>query len=77
MENSKWAPDATLIDLSLEDDEMQSGEELASGARLLRQSNGTAFVILRVRPDNTPAFKRQMKPAATRLRFRTALLGRP
>ena len=56
---------------------VQSEEELASGARILRQSNGTAFVVLRVRPDNPPAFKRQMNPAATRVRFRSALLGRP
>ena len=35
---------------------VQSEEELASGARMLRQSNGTAFVVLRVRPDSPPAF---------------------
>ncbi len=56
---------------------VQSEEELASGARMLRQSNGTAFVVLRVRPDSPPAFKRQLNAAVTRVRFRSALLGRP
>jgi len=55
---------------------IQTEEELASGARMLRQNNGTAFVVLRVRPDNPPAFKREMNPAVTRVRFRSALLGR-
>lgn len=55
---------------------VQLEEELASGARMLRQSNGTAFVVLRVKPDNPPAYKRQLNPAVTRVRFRSALLGR-
>jgi phosphonopyruvate decarboxylase len=42
---------------------------------LLRQSNGTAFVVLRVKPSDPPAFKRNMDPSACRNRFRTALLG--
>jgi phosphonopyruvate decarboxylase len=49
--------------------------ELADGARLLRQGNGTAFVVLRVRPTDPPAYKRNMDPAFCRNRFRTALLG--
>jgi phosphonopyruvate decarboxylase len=49
--------------------------ELADGARLLRQSNGTAFVVLRVKPSDPPAFKRNMDPSACRNRFRAALLG--
>jgi thiamine pyrophosphate-dependent acetolactate synthase large subunit-like protein len=49
--------------------------ELADGARLLRQGNGTAFVVLRVKPSDPPAFKRNMDPSACRNRFRTALLG--
>jgi phosphonopyruvate decarboxylase len=49
--------------------------ELADGARLLRQGNGTAFVVLRVKPTDPPAFKRNMDPSACRNRFRTALLG--
>jgi phosphonopyruvate decarboxylase len=50
--------------------------ELAEGARLLREGNGTAFVLLRVKPTEPPAYKRNLDPAACRVRFRTALLGR-
>src|SRR5437660_8533115 len=50
-------------------------EELADGPRLLREGNGTAFVVLRVKPTDPPAFKRDMDPSACRNRFRTALLG--
>jgi thiamine pyrophosphate-dependent acetolactate synthase large subunit-like protein len=50
-------------------------EELADGARLLREGNGAAFVLLRVKPTDPPAFKRNMDPAACRNRFRAALLG--
>jgi phosphonopyruvate decarboxylase len=49
--------------------------ELADGARLLREGNGAAFVVLRVKPTDPPAFKRNMDPAACRHRFRAALLG--
>jgi thiamine pyrophosphate-dependent acetolactate synthase large subunit-like protein len=52
-----------------------SQEEIADGARLLREGNGTAFVVLRVKPTDPPAFKRNMDPSACRNRFRTALLG--
>ena len=51
-----------------------SEEELADGARLLREGNGTAYVVLRVKPTDPPAFKRNMDPSACRNRFRTALL---
>ncbi|MBV8573758.1 MAG: aldehyde dehydrogenase [Acetobacteraceae bacterium] len=50
-------------------------EEIAEGARLLREANGTAFVLLRVKPTDPPVFKRNMDPSACRSRFRTALLG--
>jgi phosphonopyruvate decarboxylase len=49
--------------------------DIAEGARLLREGNGTAFVVLRVKPTDPPAFKRNMDPAACRNRFRAALLG--
>src|ERR1700730_7356063 len=52
-----------------------SEEELAGGACLLREGNGTAFVLLRVKPADPPAFKRKMDPPGCRNRFRTALLG--
>jgi thiamine pyrophosphate-dependent acetolactate synthase large subunit-like protein len=50
-------------------------DELADGARLLRAGNGTAFVVLRVKPTDPPAFKRNFDLAFCRNRFRTALLG--
>jgi thiamine pyrophosphate-dependent acetolactate synthase large subunit-like protein len=49
--------------------------EIANGSRLLREGNGTAFVLLRVKPTDPPSFKRNMDPAACRHRFRAALLG--
>ena len=50
--------------------------DLAEGARLLREGNGTAFVVLRVKPDDPPSYKRNMEPASCRVRFRGALLGK-
>jgi phosphonopyruvate decarboxylase len=52
-----------------------SEADLADGARLLREGNGTAFVVLKVRPDDPPPYKRNLDPAACRIRFRAALLG--
>ena len=49
--------------------------DLADGARLPREGNGTAFVVLRVKPTDPPAFKRNMEASACRNRFRTALGG--
>ena len=54
-----------------------SEADLAEGGRLLREGNGTAFVLLKVRPDDPPPYKRNMDPASCRTRFRTALLGAP
>jgi thiamine pyrophosphate-dependent acetolactate synthase large subunit-like protein len=50
-------------------------DDLSDGARLLREGNGATFVLLRVKPTDPPAFKRNMDPSACRNRFRTALLG--
>jgi thiamine pyrophosphate-dependent acetolactate synthase large subunit-like protein len=52
-----------------------SREALADGPRLLREGNGTVFVVLRVKPTDPPAFKRNMDPSGCRSRFRGALLG--
>ena len=49
--------------------------ELADGGRMLREGNGTAFIVLKVKPDDPPPFKRNMDPASCRTRFRGALLG--
>jgi thiamine pyrophosphate-dependent acetolactate synthase large subunit-like protein len=47
--------------------------EITAGARLIREGNGTAFVLLRVKPTEPPAIKRNLDPAECRMRFRTAL----
>jgi thiamine pyrophosphate-dependent acetolactate synthase large subunit-like protein len=47
--------------------------DMADGARLLRAGNGTAFVLLRVKPTEPPAFKRNFDASFCRDRFRTAL----
>jgi phosphonopyruvate decarboxylase len=52
-----------------------SDGELAEGGRMLREGNGTAFIVLKVKPDDPPPYKRNMDPASCRMRFRTALLG--
>ena len=54
---------------------MANEADLAEGARLLREGNGTAFVVLRVKPDDPPPYKRNLDPASCRIRFRSALLG--
>src|SRR5260221_6724619 len=48
-------------------------DQIADGAPLLRARNGTGFVLLRVKPTDPPGFKRNMDPAACRIRFKTAL----
>ena len=50
--------------------------EIAEGARLIREGNGTAFVLLRVKPTEPPPYKRNLDPAECRVRFRTACLNR-
>jgi thiamine pyrophosphate-dependent acetolactate synthase large subunit-like protein len=55
---------------------IRSEADLAEGARLIREGNGTAFVLLRVKPTDPPSFKRSLDPALGRLRFRQALLGK-
>jgi thiamine pyrophosphate-dependent acetolactate synthase large subunit-like protein len=47
---------------------------LAEGSRLIREGNGTAFVLLRVNEAEPPAFKRDLNPALCRVRFREATL---
>jgi phosphonopyruvate decarboxylase len=46
--------------------------EIAEGSRLIREGNATAFVLLRVKPTEPPAYKRNLDPAECRVRFRTA-----
>jgi phosphonopyruvate decarboxylase len=55
---------------------IEDAADLPAGARLLREGNATAFVLLRVNESEPAPFKRNMDPAFCRDRFRTALLGR-
>jgi thiamine pyrophosphate-dependent acetolactate synthase large subunit-like protein len=52
---------------------IEKDAELATGARLIREGNGTAFVLLRVKPSEPPTYKRDLNPAVCRVRFRTDL----
>jgi hypothetical protein len=45
------------------------------GARLIREGNGTAFVLIRVATSPPPKYKRNLDPSSCRDRFRAALLG--
>ena len=56
---------------------IRSEADLADGGRLLRDGNGTAFVLLRVKPTDPPSYKRSLDPSMGRLRFRQSLLGKP
>jgi thiamine pyrophosphate-dependent acetolactate synthase large subunit-like protein len=49
--------------------------DIPAGARLLRDSNGSAFVNLRVKPGEPAPFRRNFDPSLLRDRFRAALLG--
>ena len=47
--------------------------DIPNASRLIRESNAPAFVVLKVSPGDPPAYKRNMDPAACRVRFRAAL----
>jgi phosphonopyruvate decarboxylase len=49
---------------------------IAQGSRLIREGNGTAFVLLRVNEAEPPQFKRDLNPATCRTRFRVANLSK-
>jgi phosphonopyruvate decarboxylase len=46
--------------------------DLAEGSRLIREGNGTSFVLLRVNEAEPPFFKRDLNPSTCRSRFRLA-----
>src|SRR5262245_44107580 len=48
--------------------------DLAAGARILREGNASAFVVLRVKPGEPPPFRRPFDASLLRDRFRAALL---
>ncbi len=50
-------------------------QEIPVGRRMLRETDGTAFILMRVRPTPPPQVKRLLDPPAQRMRFRQALLG--
>lgn len=50
-------------------------DQLKTGARMIRESNGSCFVLLKVKPGEPPAFKRDLHAGAARVRFRMGLLG--
>jgi thiamine pyrophosphate-dependent acetolactate synthase large subunit-like protein len=54
---------------------VESQDQIAAGARMLRESNGTCFVLLRVKPEDGPKYKRDMDPASTRVRFLLGMKG--
>ena len=48
-------------------------EEIPEASRLIRDGNGTSFVLMRVAPTESPPHKRDLDPTTERLRFRAAL----
>jgi len=46
--------------------------DLGAGARFIREGNGASFLLLRVKPTEPPAYKRELDPASCRTRFRAA-----
>ena len=52
-------------------------EDIPEASRLIRDGNGTSFVLMRVKPTESPPHKRDLDPTSERLRFRAALPDRP
>jgi phosphonopyruvate decarboxylase len=50
-------------------------DEIADGARLIREGNGTAFVVLRVRPIASEGLRKVVDAAVGRHHFRAALVS--
>ena len=49
-------------------------EQIPEASRIIREGNGTSFVLMRVQPNDSPPHKRDLDPATEKLRFRRALL---
>jgi phosphonopyruvate decarboxylase len=47
--------------------------DIGAGARMIREGNGSSFVLLRVKPTEPPPFKRNFDASFCRQRFRAAL----
>lgn len=54
---------------------VRTEDEIAGAARLLRESNSTSFVLLKVTPDDAPKLKRNLDATVSRTRFRRAVLA--
>ena len=48
-------------------------EQIPEASRLIRDGNGTSFVLMRVKPTESPPHKRDLDPTSERLQFRAAL----
>ena len=48
-------------------------EQIPEASRLVREGNGASFVLMRVKPTESPPHKRDLDPATERIRFRAAL----
>lgn len=55
--------------------EVRTEDEIADAAKVLRQSNGTSFVLLRVDHSPPPKRKRNLQASEAKARFRNALLS--
>jgi phosphonopyruvate decarboxylase len=53
---------------------IRRAEDIPEASRLIREGNGTSFVLMRVRPNESPPHKRDLDPTSEKLRFRSALL---
>jgi len=53
---------------------VETEADITDGARILREANATAFVLLRVKPTDPPKAKLNLNGAACREAFRKALL---
>ncbi len=49
--------------------------EIADASKIIRQSNGASFVLLKVGLAESPRFKRSLDGTRNKVRFRDALLG--
>mgnify|MGYP001167399149 FL=1 len=49
--------------------------QIPDAARLIRESNGVSFVLLKVKPTDPPKMRRSLDAAWAKNRFREALLG--
>ena len=50
-------------------------DEIPEASRLIREGNGSSFVLMRVQPNESPPHKRDLDATTERLRFRAALPG--